>query len=81
MITIDEKNGPWITLHIMSDHKKTKQKEISKAQRQKLKEDREARLAAALRENLLKRKAQLRARLQLDEQEVENNLEESQKIA
>ena len=81
MITIDEQDGPWITLHVMSDHKKTKQKEVSKAQRQKLKQEREARLAAALRENLLKRKAQMRARLNLDAEEGENALEDSRKIA
>ncbi len=82
MITIDETDGPWITLHVRTDHnKKTLQKTMSKDQKQRIKEERQARLARALRENLLKRKAQLRARVEKDVAQAEKSLEDSRKIA
>ena len=82
MITIDETDGPWITLHVRSDHRKvTPKKPMSKDQKQKIKDERQARLAKALRENLLKRKAQLRARVEKDSGLAEKVLEDSRKIA
>lgn len=82
MIVIDELDGPWIRLDIRSDSRKNVlQKTMSNAQKQKLKEERQLRLAKALRENLLKRKAQLRARFEQDMEKAENTLEDSKKIA